>query len=216
MVQCTGRPVPSVATERYADALLYAWQSGTESGRAVARLLFGEVSPSGRLPISVPRSTGQIPIYYARKPLGKMRDFQDYMPYKDQCESPLYPFGFGLTYSQFSYDDFSIVSDELKMGCTQQVKVRITNQGECQATEVVQCFIRQLVASTTRPLKELKDFKRVTLLPGESQEVVMTLTPEKMAFYGGEKCFSQEASEIEVYVGSDSTTTMKQTFKLVP
>ncbi|MGF1758218.1 glycoside hydrolase family 3 C-terminal domain-containing protein [Photobacterium sagamiensis] len=215
VVQCTGRPVPSMATELYADALLYAWQSGTETGRAVARLLFGEVSPSGRLPISVPRSTGQIPIYYARKPLGKMRDFQDYLPYKDQSETPLYPFGFGLTYSQFSYHDFEVSSAELEIGSTQQVKVRITNEGQRVATEVVQCFIRQMVASTTRPQKELKDFKRVTLKPGESQDVVMTLTPEKLAFYGEDKCFAQQASTIEVYVGSDCTTTLKRTFDLV-
>ncbi|MET4696806.1 glycoside hydrolase family 3 N-terminal domain-containing protein [Endozoicomonas lisbonensis] len=214
VVQCTGRPVPSENIERYANALLYAWQSGTETGHAVARVLFGDVSPSGRLPITVPRSTGQIPIYYSRKPLGKMRDFQDYMPYKDQSVEPLYPFGFGLTYSTFSYTNLQLAKESLPFGKTQKVTVLVTNEGKVEASEVVQCYIRQNVASTTRPHRELKDFRKITLKPGESKEVELFLTPEKLAFYGLEKCFKQQSGKIDVYVGADSNADNSASFEL--
>ena len=214
VVQCTGRPVPSAATEQFADALLYAWQSGTEAGHAVARLLFGDVSPSGRLPMSVPRSTGQIPMYYARKPLGKMRDFQDYQPYKDQKDTPLYPFGFGLTYGEFDYSNLRLSQAELTAGETLYVTVTLRNKGELTATEVVQCYIRQQVASTTRPVRELKDFCRVTLEPGESKEVVLSLPAEKLRFYGINKTFSLEPSTVELYVGGDSNAMLGTTVEV--
>ncbi|MET4693645.1 glycoside hydrolase family 3 N-terminal domain-containing protein [Endozoicomonas lisbonensis] len=215
VVQCTGRPVPSPAAEQFADALLYAWQCGTEAGHAVARVLFGDVSPSGRLPITVPRSTGQIPMYYGRKPLGKMRDFQDYMPYKDSNIEPLYPFGFGLGYSTFSYKSLSVSKDTVKFGETQQVTVVVTNDGQVEASEVVQCYIRQTVADTTRPERELKDFRKITLKPGESREVTLTLTPEKLSFYGSKQCFHQYAGEIKVFVGSDSRADDCVSFDLI-
>ncbi|MGF1682738.1 glycoside hydrolase family 3 N-terminal domain-containing protein [Photobacterium minamisatsumaniensis] len=214
VVQCTGRPVPSAATEQYADALLYAWQSGTEAGHAVARLLFGDVSPSGRLPMSVPRSTGQIPMYYARKPLGKMRDFLDYQPYKDQKDTPLYPFGFGLTYGQFEYSNLRLSQSELTEGSTQDITVTLTNSGLVKATEVVQCYVRQQTASTTRPVRELKDFTRVTLLPGETAEVTLSLSAEKLSFYGLQQTFSLEPSIVDVYVGGDCNATLNASFQI--
>ena len=215
VVQCTGRPLPSPATEQFADALLYAWQCGTEAGHAVARVLFGEVSPSGRLPITVPRSTGQVPIYYARKPMGKMRDFQDYMPYKDMSVEPLYPFGFGLSYSPISYSNLSVKNDTVSFGDSQQVTVVVKNEGKVEASEVVQCYIRQVVADTTRPERELKDFCKVTLKPGESREVTLTLTAEKLSFYGSKQCFHQHASQINVFVGSDSRAENTISFDLI-
>lgn len=214
VVQCTGRPVPSAATEQFADALLYAWQSGTEAGHAVARLLFGDVSPSGRLPMSVPRSTGQIPMYYARKPLGKMRDFQDYQPYKDQKDTPLYPFGFGLTYGEFDYSNLRLSQADLAAGETLYATVTLRNKGKLTATEVVQCYVRQQVASTTRPVRELKDFCRVTLEPGESKEVVLSLPAEKLRFYGINKTFSLEPSTVELYVGGDSNAMLGTTVEV--
>ncbi|MGF1735949.1 glycoside hydrolase family 3 N-terminal domain-containing protein [Photobacterium satsumensis] len=214
VVQCTGRPVPSAATEQYADALLYAWQSGTETGHAVARLLFGDVSPSGRLPMSVPRSTGQIPMYYARKPLGKMRDFQDYQPYKDQKDTPLYPFGFGLTYGEFEYSNLRLNQAGMTADETLEATVTLHNKGTHTATEVVQCYIRQQVASTTRPVRELKDFCRVTLEPGESKDVTLALPAEKLCFYGLEKTFSLEPSTVEVYVGGDCTAALSAEVKV--
>lgn len=214
VVQCTGRPVPSNATEQYADALLYAWQSGTETGHAVARLLFGEVSPAGRLPMSVPRSTGQVPIYYGRKPMGKMRDFQDYQPYKDQKNTPLYPFGYGLTYGQFEYSKLRLSASEISKDETLEVLVTLKNVGSTTATEVVQCYSRQLLASSTRPMRELKGFSRITLEPGDETVVSLTIPAERFAFYGKDNCFSVEPSMVEIYVGGDSDATLTQAFAL--
>ncbi|WP_087019626.1 glycoside hydrolase family 3 N-terminal domain-containing protein [Thaumasiovibrio subtropicus] len=214
VVQCTGRPLPSPATERYANALLYAWQSGTETGHAAARLLFGAVSPSGKLPISVPRSTGQVPIYYARKPLGKMRDFQDYQPYKDQRDTPLYPFGFGLSYGAFDYQDLKLDRTTLQSDETLWVEVTLTNNGEQAATEVVQCYSRQHVASTTRPQRELRAFQRVHLAAGESRHVSLEIPAQQFAFFGAEKTVALESSEITVFVGGDSNASLNARFFL--
>ncbi|WP_394239652.1 glycoside hydrolase family 3 N-terminal domain-containing protein [Vibrio astriarenae] len=215
VVQCTGRPVPSKAIERYADALLYAWQSGTETGEAVARILFGEVSPSGKLPMTVPRSTGQIPVYYGRKQIGKKRDFLDYMPYKDEQESPLYPFGFGLSYSHFSYSDLRVQHAKLVASQTQKVSVIVENIGTVKAAEVAQCYIRRKVASTTRPLRELKGFNKVELEPGEKAEVVFELTSEDLAFYGNSHCLKNELGEIELYVGGSSEADLAASFTVI-
>ncbi|GAM56603.1 beta-glucosidase [Vibrio ishigakensis] len=204
VVQCTGRPVPSPMTERYADALLQAWQSGTETGLAVARLLFGQAVPSGKLSMTVPRSTGQIPMYYGRKQIGKKRDFLDYMPYKDSPESPLYPFGFGLSYTQFSYRNLSVERSTLGTEQTQTVSVTVENTGGVAALETVQCYIRRKAATTTRPLRELKAFEKVHLAPGESRVVEFELTPKQLSYYGAEKCFKNDEGDIEVFVGSSS------------
>ncbi|SBT11305.1 glycoside hydrolase family 3 N-terminal domain-containing protein [Vibrio celticus] len=214
VVQCTGRPVPSMATEQFADALLYAWQSGTETGHAVARLLFGAVSPSGCLPMSVPRSTGQIPIYYARKKLGKMRAFQEYQPYKDQKDTPLYPFGFGLTYGEFEYSNLELSHSELSLEDTLKVKVNVRNIGEHVATEVVQCYTRQIHATTSRPEKELKAFSRVDLRPGEAKTVCLEIPSCSLEYYGEEQRLEVTESRIELYVGSDSNASLKASFLL--
>ncbi|SON53230.1 glycoside hydrolase family 3 N-terminal domain-containing protein [Vibrio tapetis] len=202
VVQCTGRPVPSPATEQHANALLYAWQSGTETGRVVADLLFGDVSPSGKLTMTVPRTTGQIPMYYARKPVGKMRDFREYQAYKDFDCSPLYPFGFGLTYSQFHYDDLSAAKQN---DGSLRVVVRLTNTGSVQASEVVQCYLAHSHASTTRPSRELKAFARVCLSAGENEKVVMNISAEQLIHYGADKKWRLESGKITLFVGSDST-----------
>ncbi|MBY5944496.1 glycoside hydrolase family 3 N-terminal domain-containing protein [Photobacterium rosenbergii] len=215
IVQCTGRPVPSAAVEQYADALLYAWQSGTETGTAVARILFGEVSPSGKLPMTVPRSTGQIPMYYGRKQIGKKRDFLDYMPYKDLGESPLYPFGFGLSYSQFEYGQPAVEQAVISQAGEQKASVVVTNTGDVAAAETVQCYIHRRVGSTTRPLKELKGFSKVFLEPGESQKVEFMLTPEQLAFYGANKQFENEKGVVDIYIGGNSEIDLSTSFEIV-
>lgn len=217
VVQCTGRPVPSAAIEQHADALLYAWQSGTETGLAVAKLLFGEASPSGKLSMTVPRSTGQIPMYYGRKPLGKMRDFQAYQPYKDLADTPLYPFGFGLSYGEFSYHNLLLDRAVMDVNIDSAVKVTVsvTNTGNVTATDVVQCYVARQVSSTTRPQRELKDFVRVTLEPQETQTVSFTLDVEKLAFYGRNHCFEVEPGCVSVFVGGDSTCALRTLFECV-
>ncbi|GEA61199.1 glycoside hydrolase family 3 N-terminal domain-containing protein [Vibrio comitans] len=214
VVQCTGRPVPSPMTERYADALLQAWQSGTETGLAVAHLLFGKAVPSGKLSMTVPRSTGQIPMYYGRKQIGKKRDYQEYMPYKDLSETPLYPFGYGLSYTQFGYSNLSVALNELSQDQTQTVSVEVKNLGEKSALETVQCYIRRKVATTTRPLRELKAFDKIQLAPGESKLIEFKLTPELLSYYGIDSCFSNDEGDVEVYVGGSSECSLFTSFSI--
>jgi beta-glucosidase len=215
VVQCTGRPLPSAATEQYADALLYGWQCGTEAGMAIARIIFGEQVPSGKLPMTIPRSTGQIPIYYGRKQLGKMRDYREYQPYKDLADTPLYPFGFGLSYTHFSYTDLSLSHKTRSVGERQCVTATVTNEGKLAGCEVVQCYIQQHLASTTRPMRELKGFVRITLQPGESREVSFELGEKELEFYGQRRCFALEPSRISVFVGGCSDTAHSIDFELI-
>lgn len=215
IVQCTGRPIPSKAIEQYADALLMSWQLGTETGNSIANILFGHTNPSGKLPITVPRTTGQIPIYYGRKQLGKMRAYQEYQPYKDSSDTPLYPFGFGLSYSQFSYSQPHIKHAEVSQDKPQQITITLSNTSKIAGAEIVQCYIRQHVASTSRPLRELKGFERVWLEPGESKEVIFTLTTKELSFFNINKVMAMESSIITVYVGNDSNTNNSIDFKLI-
>ena len=215
VIQCTGRPIPSPAIEQYADALLFGWQSGTETGKAIAQVVFGDCNPSGKLPMTVPRSTGQIPIYYGRKPLGKMRDYQEYQPYKDLSDKPLYPFGFGLSYSSFSYHDLQISHQQLDQSQEQLISITVTNNGEFTGTEIVQCYIRQHLASTTRPLRELKGFQAVSLEVGEVKQVQFKLGKKEFAFYNRDQHIAVEPSNITLFVGGSSETENQINFQLI-
>ena len=215
VVQCTGRPLPSPAIEQYADALVYAWQSGTEAGHAVAKILFGDVNPSGKLPMTVPRSTGQIPIYYNKKQIGKMRDYQEYQPYKNEQATPLYTFGYGLSYSSFEYSNLQLSSRKISQSEVLEVSVDLSNTSEVSGTELVQLYIRDLAASRVRPLRELKGFQRVDLKPGERKQVKFNLTSKDLEFYGADSCFKAEPGEFEVYVGGSSEANLMKSFHLV-
>ncbi|EAM8615958.1 beta-glucosidase [Salmonella enterica] len=215
IIQCTGRPIPSKAIEQHADALLMSWQLGSETGNAIARILFGITNPSGKLPITVPRSTGQIPIYYSRKQLGKMRAYQEYQPYKDCSSSPLYHFGFGLSYTSFTYSQPKVKYTHLPRCKRQKISFTISNVGKVAGEDVVQCYIRQRTASTSRPLRELKCFQRVWLEAGESKEITFTLEPKELTFYNLHGVVTIESSTIIVYVGGDSETENKVEFELL-
>ena len=211
VIQCGGRPIPSPAIQQYANALLLAWQGGTEIGHAIARVLLGDISPSGRLPMTMPRCTGQIPIYYGRKPIGKMRDFQDYQPYKDEITEPLYPFGFGLTYSQFTYSNLRLSRHQISRTDQLEISFTLTNTGKMTATEVAQCYVRLSVAETTRPHRELKDFAKVAMKPGESREIVFTLAAEKRRYYANGE-WLDFMGRVEVFIGQDSNATLHDGF----
>jgi len=215
IVQCTGRPLPSAATEQYADALLYAWQGGSEAGHAVAKALFGDVNPSGKLPMTVPRSTGQIPIYYNTKQIGKTREFQDYQAYKNEQNSPLYTFGYGLSYSAFTYSNLRISSEAMKRSETLEVSVDLVNDSDVEGTEVVQLYIRDLAASRTRALRELKGFQRVNMKPRETKKVIFKLSEKDLEFYGANQSFEAELGDFEVFVGGSSEANLKEFFTLV-
>ncbi|MFM2610023.1 glycoside hydrolase family 3 N-terminal domain-containing protein [Vibrio chagasii] len=209
VVQCTGRPVPSPKIEQYAQSLVYAWQSGTETGNAVGNLLFGRSNPSGKLTMTVPRSTGQIPMYYGRKPIGKMRAYQEYMPYKNEQDTPLYPFGFGLSYSQFEYGKLTAVTPEITENENLMVEVEVENTSAIAGQEVVQCYISRKVSSTTRPQRELKAFAKCHLEGHERKTVRLEVDADDLKFYGSQACFMYEEGEVDVYVGGSSLATDK-------
>lgn len=214
VVQCTGRPVPSPKIEQYAQSLVYAWQSGTETGNAVGNLLFGHSNPSGKLTMTVPRSTGQIPMYYGRKPIGKMRAYQEYMPYKNEQDTPLYPFGFGLSYSQFEYGKLTALTPEITENENLIVEVEIENTSAIAGQEVVQCYISRKVSSTTRPQRELKAFAKCHLEGHERKTVRLEIEVDELKFYGIQQCFMYEEGEVDVYVGGSSLATDKVTVTL--
>ena len=181
-----------------APAVLYCWYLGQETGHAVADVLFGEVNPAGRLPISIPRSTGQLPVYYDRKPSARRQD------YEFDPSAPLYPFGYGLSYTSFRIDGVRL--EKSAIGVTDSVRVfaSVTNTGARKGTQVVQLYIRQDFTLPTRPVKELKDFRRVTLEPGESRTVELMLTPVKLGHVGADMRFVNEPGPFKVMVGSSS------------
>jgi len=224
-----GRPLTFPDVEKHVDAILYAWHPGTMGGPAIADLVFGNESPSGRLTTTFPRTVGQVPIYYAHKntgrppqprdtavPLGTPLDPQGFTSkYLDVDITPKYPFGFGLTYASFDYENLKISPEWMTKDGVITVSADITNSGEEQATEVAQLYIRDLFASATRPVKELKGFKRVTLDPGETKTVSFQLNAKDCGFYGPENEFVVEPGDFKVWIGWDSAHGLEGEFKII-
>lgn len=207
LVLLNGRPLDLSEESELADAILEAWYPGTMGGEAVARLLFGEASPSGRLSVTFPRTLGQVPIYYYAKNTGRpyVHPGAKYESRYLDCENePLYPFGYGLTYTTFSYGKPELSAESFSPNDSITVKATVTNTGSREGTEVVQLYIRDLVGSVTRPLKQLKGFERITLAPGESREVEFEIAPETLSFWRKDMTFGPEAGEFHLFVGGDS------------
>jgi beta-glucosidase len=173
------------------------WYLGQETGYAVADVLFGDYNPGGKLPITIPRSIGQLPVYYNHKPSARRGYIFDDI-------SPLYRFGFGLSYTTFSIDSLRIDKAKISKGDTIKVMVDVTNTGDREGSETVQLYIRDLVSSATRPVKELKDFKRVWLKPGEKKSIELLVTPEKLSFYNINMEYVVEPGEFEILLGNSS------------
>jgi len=193
----SGRPASIRNLVEKADAILELWYLGQESGRAVAAALFGDVNPGGKLPITIPRSVGHVPAYYNHKPSARRG-------YLFESVDPLFAFGYGRSYTTFALDHLRLDRPELKVGETATVSVDVTNTGARSGDEVVQLYIRDLVSSVTRPVKELKGFKRVTLAPGASATVTFEITPEALAFYDIHMAFRVEPGEFRLMVGTSS------------
>jgi len=192
-----GRPLAVNHLAEKVPALFECWYLGQEGGHAVADVLFGDVNPGGKLPISMPRSVGHLPVYYNYKPSARRG-------YLGDPVTALYPFGFGLSYTTFTCSDLRLARKRIKAGETTQVSVTLTNTGKCAGAEVVQMYIRDRVSSVTRPVKELKGFQKVTLQPGEAQTVSLAITPEHLAFYDVDMKFRVEPGEFEIMVGNSS------------
>lgn len=217
LVLINGRPLTIEGDLKSADAILEAWRPGTAAGDALADVLFGNYNPSGKLTMSFPRSVGQIPIYYNHKNTGRpyiegQKD--DFVSnYRDQKNSPLFPFGYGLSYTTFSYSEIAL-SDTLLTGNSKKLiaKIKVSNTGKYSGEETVQFYLNDPVASVTRPVKELKQFRKISLQPGESKEVNFTITPEDLKFYNSNLKWDWESGEFVVFLGTSSDEVKKARF----
>jgi beta-glucosidase len=209
LVLFTGRPLTIKWENEHVPAILNVWFGGSEAGHAIADVLFGDVNPSGKLSTTWPQNVGQIPLYYNHKntgrPLPEGAWFQKFRSnYLDVSNDPVYPFGFGLSYTDFSYSDLTLNSTSLKGNQTLTASVTLTNTGTKDGKEVVQLYIRQLVGSITRPVKELKGFQKVFLKAGESKEVSFPITPADFKFYNSDLKYDWEAGDFVIMVGGNS------------
>ncbi|MBI6116162.1 beta-glucosidase BglX [Salegentibacter maritimus] len=216
LVLINGRPLEITYASENIPAIVEAWQLGSESGNAIADVLLGDYNPSGKLPVSFPRAVGQEPLYYNQKNTGRPSNptHVTYSGYTDEKKDALYPFGFGLSYTSFEYGNLSISEEELTPGNPIEVSFSLKNTGEREGKEIAQLYIRDLVASTTRPVKELKGFKMVKLAPGESKTVTFQINGAMLQFYSANKKWEAEAGEFEVMVGGNSRDLQKVKFSL--
>jgi beta-glucosidase len=202
VVLVNGRPFAMPWLSENANAILEAWLPGEEGGTAVANTLFGDVNPGGKLPITFPRSAGQIPVFYSHKPSGMRSHW--YVDYVGERVTPLYPFGHGLSYTTFEYSDLFISREQATAHESVDVSLKVTNTGSVAGDEVVQLYIRDEFASAPRPMKELKGYARVSLQPGESKTVTFHLPVDQLAYYDDKLNLVLEPGRILVMVGSSS------------
>ena len=218
LVLMNGRPLSIDVQQQQADAVLETWFSGTEGGNAIADVLFGDYNPSGKLPITFPRSVGQIPTYYSHLSIG--RPFTPGKPgnytsqYFDEGNSPLYPFGYGLSYTDFSLSDVSLSAKTLKPGATLTASVTVKNTGKRAGETVVQLYVQDVTATMSRAVKELKNFEKVMLKPGEQKVVQFTLGENDLKFYNAQLQHVAEPGEFNVQIGLDSQNVQQNSFQL--
>jgi beta-glucosidase len=228
-----GRPLTLTNIVDHVDAILFAWHPGTMGGPAIADLLFGNASPSGKLPATFPKMVGQIPIYYNQKNTGKpptpdtIAHIDDIDPHAPQLSlgmtafhldagyEPLFPFGHGLSYASFDYENLRLSTNELRLGDALTVTVELTNTSSMAASEVVQLYTRDLAGNVTRPVKELKKFRRIYLEPEETVVVRFELHTDDLAFYGRNMQLMTEPGEFHIWIGGSSSAEMMAEFRIV-
>lgn len=219
LVLFAGRPMTLTWEDEHVPAILNTWFGGSETGAAVAEVLFGDVNPSGKLTATFPRNVGQLPIYYGHKstgrPLAEGGSFQKFRSnYIDVINSPLYPFGYGLSYTTFDYSDLKLDKSSFKAGQSIQASVTLRNTGKYDGEEVVQLYIKDMVGSITRPVKELKGFQKVFLKAGESKSVTFTVSEEDLKFYNNDLKFVAEPGDFTVFIGKNSQDLLATKFEL--
>ncbi|WP_435947661.1 beta-glucosidase BglX [Dryocola sp. BD586] len=218
LVLMNGRPLALVKEDQQADALLEAWYAGTEGGNAIADVLFGDYNPSGKLPMSFPRSVGQIPTYYSHLNTG--RPYNPEKPnkytsrYFDEANGPLYPFGYGLSYTTFTVSDVKMSAPSMTRDGKVEASVEVKNTGDREGETVVQMYLQDVTASMSRPIKELKGFKKVMLKPGETQTVSFPIDIEGLKFWNAEMRYDAEPGKFNVFVGLDSARVKRGEFEL--
>ncbi len=219
LVLMNGRPLTILDEKEQADAILETWFSGTEGGNAIADVLFGDYNPSGKLPISIPRSVGQIPTYYNHLSIG--RPFTPGKPgnytsqYFDDTTGPLYPFGYGLSYTSFSLSDMALSSTTLNKTGRIDASVTVKNTGKRDGETVVQLYIQDVAGSMIRPLKELKNFQKVMLKAGEQKVIHFTIEENDLKFYNAQLKYAAEPGKFNVQIGLDSEDVTQQSFELL-
>ena len=220
LVLFTGRPLVLVEENETVPAILNVWFPGSEAGLSIADVLFGDVNPSGKLTATFPRNVGQIPIFYNHKntgrPLGnKEGKFEKFKSnYIDVRNEPLYPFGYGLSYTTFEYSNLKLDQTSISMDGKINITVDVTNTGNYDGKEVIQLYIRDVVGSVTRPVKELKGFKKAFIKKGETQTVSFDISVEDLKFYNYDLDFVAEPGDFEVFIGTNSDASLKTSFKL--
>jgi beta-glucosidase len=216
VVLMTGRPMTLGWTAENVPAILEAWHGGSQAGHAIADVLFGDYNPSGKLPVAFPRHVGQLPMTYARKNTGRPgpQEGVTWSAFTDVPNDPLYPFGYGLSYTTFTYSEPKLSAAEVGRDGTLQVAVTVTNSGKRPGVEVAQLYVRDLVGSVTRPVKELKGFQKVDLQPGQSREVTFTLKASDLAFYTATGKWEVEPGAFKAFVGGNSRDVKEAGFRL--
>jgi beta-glucosidase len=221
LVLFTGRPLVLVEENQTVPAILNTWFAGSEAGTAIADVLFGDVNPSGKLTMTFPRSVGQVPIYYSQKNTGrplsnKVGEFEKFKSnYIDERNEPLFPFGYGLSYTTFKYSNLRISADKMNFTNDLTVSVDLTNTGDFDGKEVVQLYIRDLVGSVTRPIKELKGFQKIFVKKGETEIVSFKISIEELKFYNSNLDYVAEPGTFQVFIGSNSDVQNNVGFELI-
>jgi len=216
VVLMNGRPLALGWLAENSPAILEAWFPGTQGGNAVADVLFGDTNPGGKLPVTFPRNAGQQPLYYNYFTTGRPQSNEKYTSkYLDVPNTPLFPFGHGLSYTTFRLSNLALSAPRISPTGSINVSVDVENTGQRAGDEVVQIYIRDLVASRVRPVKELKGFERVTLRPGERRTLRFTLTPELLGFYNAEMRFVVEPGKFKVFAATSSEGGLESEFDVV-
>jgi beta-glucosidase len=217
VILMNGRPLALEGIAEQISTILESWNLGIQMGNAVADVIFGDYNPSGKLPVTFPRTTGQIPIYYNHKKTGRPPDINDHYTskYIDLAWTPLFPFGYGLSYTSYSYNDIFCSRSSITSKDSLLVSVRVTNTGQREGDEIIQLYIQDVSASITRPLKELKGFRTVHLRPAESQKVDFLITPEMLSFYDQRMRKIVEPGLFKIFIGGNSVNTIEQIFEVV-
>lgn len=219
LVLNNGRPLALPWADENIPAIVEAWQLGTQSGNAIAQVLYGDYNPSGKLPMTFPRSVGQLPLYYNAKNTGRptMNEPESvfWSHFIDEKNTPLYPFGHGLSYSKFEYSDLKLSANSFGVNGKIEVSVTLKNNSKIAGKEVVQLYIRDLIGSTTRPVKELKGFELVELQANESKRVIFTIDEKTIEYFTANRKWEAEAGDFKVFVGGSSATVLEGSFQFV-
>jgi beta-glucosidase len=218
LVLLNGRPLSIVWAAENVPAILEAWEPGNEGGHAIADILFGDANPGGKLPVTFPRKASHTPLYYARNLTHMSESSPMYRSrYWDGPVAPLFPFGFGLSYSTFSFSNLKVSADQIKVGQTIEVTVDVTNTSSIAGDEVAQLYIHQRAGSDSRPVRELKGFERITLQPGETRPVTLKLGPDELTYWSASAGkWVQDPEAFDVWVGSDSQASLHTEFSVIP